>query len=388
MITYKTKSDCCGCSSCYSVCSHNAISMQPDEEGFLYPKVDENICVQCGLCEKVCPISNRDSKQTDNEPIDIQALRVKDNDILSHSSSGGFFTLISQYVISNGGVVFGVRYNESMEVVHSYAETMQACYSFRGSKYVQSTINDTYTKVRECLRKGRLVLFTGTPCQVDGLRRFLLKDYDKLITVDVVCHGVPSPRIFKEYVSYFNKLTNDVIIDINMRYKGGRGWGHRFSYLYTFKSGRIEVDWDGIKDWGRLYFSHALNRPSCYQCRYCSFDRPGDFSIADYWDDNNKHPEFFHKDGTSLVIINSKTAVQLLSQLSQYESIHISKDDAMQPCLKAPVKCDEKKRKEHWGYYYSHGFESYYKRFYTSSLYNKRKKLIRFLKTQIIKFIK
>lgn len=387
MINVSEKSSCCGCSACSSRCSHGAIKMLPDNEGFLYPVVSRELCVDCGLCETVCPIIYRDNKIEQADPIDILAVRTKDRNVLFQSSSGGFFSILYSYVIKQGGVVFGVRYNEEMEVVHSFSETLEGCIQFRGSKYVQSNIVDIYAKVKAFLKNNRLVLFTGTPCQVEGLNMFLRKRYDNLITTDLLCHGAPSPKVFKDYVNYINQLYGDTLVNLNMRYKGGRGWGHRFSYLYTFSSGKQEVDWDGIKDWGRLYFRDIVNRPSCYECRFCSYDRPGDFSMADFWDDTNKHPELFDKDGTSLVFVNTNKAQQLLQLFDTFESTHITKEDAYQQCLKTPFKCNEAKRKEHWKYYHKHGFKAYYWRFYCDSMYMRRKKFIAKTKSIIKKFL-
>lgn len=388
MIEVKDKSECCGCTACESVCSKQAIIMNVDSEGFKYPTVKTDLCVDCGLCNKVCPIEYREKKQENSHYKELLALRNTNNDEYMMSSSGGFVSIISDYVLKKEGVVFGVTYNDNMEVIHTYAENYEDCCKFRGSKYVQSNIDGIYRKVKEFLHSKRLVLFTGTPCQVEGLKLYLRKPYENLITVDLICHAVPSPLIFKEYISYIAKLAGEKVVDIKMRYKGGRGWGHKFSYLYVFESGRTEIDWPLIRDWGRLYFRNVITRPSCHKCKYCNFDRPGDFSVADYWDDNNLRPDIYSKDGTSLVIVNSEQALCIKEYLTdKFVAWNLTEDEAMQPCLQAPTPCNEKVKNEYWDYYYNHGFEKYYKRFFTDSFYIKRKMVLSNVKRMIKNFI-
>lgn len=386
MIEIKDKTMCCGCSACASICSKHAITMVEDIEGFKYPIVENKLCIDCGLCNKVCPIEYRDKRQIENHYIELLAVRNKNKEDLKSSSSGGFFSIISNYVIENRGVVFGVAYSKSMEVIHTYAENNEECVKFRGSKYVQSNIDGIYDKVKEFLLLGRLVLFSGTPCQVEGLKLFLRKDYDNLITVDLVCHAVPSPKIFKNYVNYVEKLAGERLINLNMRYKGkdGNGWSHKFSYLYVFESGRIEVDWPEISDWGRLYFRNVITRSSCHACRFCNLERPGDFSIADYWDDENKRPDIFSKEGTSLVFVNTKKALEIKQKLlKNFISWKLKEDEAMQVCLQSPIKCNNKRRKEYWTYYQYNGFEKYYKRFFTNSFYIKKRKFLSMIKRKL-----
>ena len=197
MIEIKDKKDCCGCQACVTVCTKHCIAMQADNEGFLYPIVDKSACTNCGLCEKVCPVINQSEP---HKPLKVYAAKNKNEDIRRQSSSGGIFTLLAEKVINEGGVVFGARFNENWNVVHSWTDTKEGIAALRGSKYVQSTIGNTYNEAREFLKQGRKVLFSGTPCQIAGLKKFLRKEYNNLLTVDVVCHGVPSPLVWRKYL--------------------------------------------------------------------------------------------------------------------------------------------------------------------------------------------
>lgn len=201
MITITKKQDCCGCTACSNVCSKNAIKMVADAEGFLYPKINADLCNNCGLCEKVCPIINKV-----NETVTKQhgyVVQNKDSKVLKESTSGGAFTAIAEYVIKKGGIVFGAAFDNDFRVIHTSAESVSDLRKFRNSKYVQSDPNDTFRQVRSILKTGRLVCYSGTPCQIEGLKSFLINDYENLITIDVVCHAAPSPLIWEKYKSLF-----------------------------------------------------------------------------------------------------------------------------------------------------------------------------------------
>jgi coenzyme F420-reducing hydrogenase beta subunit len=213
MITLQRKADCCGCNACTQGCHLECISMQEDNEGFLYPKVDVEQCVDCGLCEKICPIINQTEAR---KPLHVYAAKNRNEEIRKQSSSGGIFTLLAEKIIEDGGVVFGARFDEKWEVMHDYTETKEGLAAFRGSKYLQSRTGNTFQQAKEFLKAGRKVLFSGTPCQIAGLKLFLRKEYDNLITIDFVCHGVPSPKVWRMYFLY---LTDNQKYTTN--YKGG-----------------------------------------------------------------------------------------------------------------------------------------------------------------------
>ena len=197
MIHITEKFYCCGCMACVSVCPKQCIKMIEDEEGFLYPEIDASRCIDCKLCEKVCPEL---CQKEERSPLSVYAAKNKNEQIRLASSSGGIFTLLAEKVIDEDGVVFGARFNEKWDIVHDYKETKEGLVAFRGSKYVQSYMGDCYQKVKSFLQQGREVMFTGTPCQIAGLKNYLRKDYDNLLTVDVVCHGVPSPKVWRIYL--------------------------------------------------------------------------------------------------------------------------------------------------------------------------------------------
>lgn len=364
---------CVGCTSCVNVCHQKALQMNVDEEGFQYPQWDNSKCVKCGLCDKVCPVLFREKKSFTQKNNLCYAARNKNADILMQSSSGGVFSALVTYVIDKNGVVFGVRYDEKMSVVHSFSETRDGCKSFRGSKYVQSDLTNVFLKVEEFLSQGRIVLFVGTPCQVEGLNLFIGNKNSNLITVDLICHSVASPKIFKEYIEYINKNQSDTLLNINMRYKAGpNGWGHKFDYSYEFVSGRKFVNLNGIVNWGIFYFGGMIKRPSCDYCCYCNNQRSGDITLADFWDDNKKRMDIYSHLGTSFVMINTKKGVEVFESIKkQLLYWSVDEGDVNQPRLVKLVKSSAKKREEFWKYYKRHGFEKTYKYFYTNSIYVK-----------------
>ena len=198
MIEIKEKSSCCGCEACVQCCPKQCLTMHEDCEGFLYPQVDESSCIDCGLCEKVCPVIHQNASQ---EPLSSYIAINPNEEIRLKSSSGGIFTLLAEKIIAEGGVVFGARFDENWDVVHAWTDTIEGLAPLCGSKYVQSRIGNTYNEAKDFLKQGRKVLFSGTPCQIAGLKKFLRKEYANLLTVDFICHGVPSPGVWRRYLS-------------------------------------------------------------------------------------------------------------------------------------------------------------------------------------------
>ena len=328
MIDIKEKHNCCGCSACVQICPKQCISMSADNEGFLYPHVDSAICIDCGLCEKVCPVINQNEPR---EPLAVYAAKNTNEEVRLKSSSGGIFTLLAEKVIAEGGVVFGVRFNENWEVIHDYTETVEGLEAFRGSKYVQSVIGDNYKYAKQFLLEGRKVLFSGTPCQIAGLKKYLQKEYENLLTLEVVCHGVPSPKVWKDYLQYRraqhvvgkNTVSSSidelpVITGISFRDKisGWKKFGFKICYAASkaaensvSKSANIdncEITPFNEDIFMKGFLKNLYLRPSCYQCMARQGKSGADIAIADYWGIQRIHPELDDDKGVNLVLINTQ----------------------------------------------------------------------------------
>lgn len=299
------KYDCCGCAACVQACPKQCIRLAADEEGFLYPTVDEIRCVKCGKCLKMCPIRQVSDSRV---PVGVFAAVNPDETVRLRSSSGGVFSLLAEYVIEQGGVVFGAAFNERMEVVHCHAETMDGVAAFRGSKYVQSQIGTSFQDAENFLKSGRKVLFSGTPCQIAGLKSYLGKEYPGLLTVDFVCHGVPSPGIFKEYV----EAQPTPVIAVNFRDKRC-GWKN-FSITMDTSAGEKSKVFNN-DEYMQGFLGNAFLRPSCYRCRFRTGRSCSDVTIGDFWGIDKLRPEMDDDKGLSLVIANNNEADSILKTL-------------------------------------------------------------------------
>ena len=300
MILFKDKSQCCGCGACAQRCPKSCITMSDDEQGFLYPKVDEGSCVNCGLCEKVCPMLNPGEP---HKPLATYAAIHRDEQIRLASSSGGVFTALAEYIIKRGGVVFGARFNDKWEVIHDWTETIEGVAAFRGSKYVQSEIGDNYLKAERFLKQGRQVLFTGTPCQIAGLKRFLRKDYDNLLAVEVACHGVPSPLVWREYIKGKN------VSQVSFRDKS-TGWKDYSIIIGKTRKRRVN------DDYMNCFLANFSLRPSCFNCQAKCGKSMADITIADFWGIRQMEPDMDDDKGTSAVIVWSHKGLQNIKRLA------------------------------------------------------------------------
>jgi len=311
MIDLKDKTECCGCHACFNVCPTGAIKMQEDEKGFKYPVIDKSKCINCGLCEKVCPIKN--NRKVENNPI-AYACFNKDNDIRKKSSSGGIFTLLAYYIINAGGIVYGAAFDEDFNVKHIKVENIEDLEKLRGSKYVQSSIGETYKQAKENLNKGIKVLFTGTPCQIEGLKLYLQKDYDNLYTQDIICHGVPSPIVWKKYKEYRKKKDREEPLDISFRNKDN-GWSH-FNTLFQYKNKQYKkTQYEDL--FMNVFLQNISLRDSCYACSFKKYNRNSDITLADFWGINNIIPKMNDDKGTSLVVINSEKGKKIFEEISK-----------------------------------------------------------------------
>ena len=308
-----SKKECCGCTACKNICPRNAITMIEDEKGFKYPKINMDICMNCNLCEKVCPVQN--IKKDESELSEAYAAYNKNENIRMQSSSGGLFTLIASKIIEKNGVVFGVAFDKDFLAAHEKAETIEELEKFRTSKYMQSNIKDTYKQVKNFLENDRYVLFTGTPCQVEGLISYLRKDYEKLYTQDIVCHGVPSKNVWKKYMEYRMKIQNDKIEKVSFRDKENKGWNN-YQVLFNYINSKEYIDHS--KDtFMRIFLKDIALRESCYNCKFKKVNRISDITLADFWGINNVLPEMNDEKGTSAIMINSKKGKELFESIKE-----------------------------------------------------------------------
>lgn len=300
----KNKRLCNGCGTCSLKCPTQAITMKEDKEGFLYPVIDEEKCIKCGLCERVCSNYN-DNQENAKAYIAIN----KNTDELNISSSGGMFYILARYVTENNGVVFGVAYDENLKAEHRYAETLEECKKFCGSKYVRSDLKDTYKETKDFLDIGRIVLYTGTACQINGLKKFLGKNYDNLILCDILCHANPSPKVFELYKKNLEAIYNKKIIDIKFRGKEN-GWKNQTPIIIFEDKIQIEED-----SYFNAFVNEMISRPSCYSCVFANKNRVTDFTIADFWGIEKVKPELDRSKGVSLITINSEKGDIILEKL-------------------------------------------------------------------------
>lgn len=303
MIKIEVKHSCCGCEACVQICPQHCISFTPDSEGFSYPNVDETLCIKCGLCEKVCPVLQPYEERT---PLKTLAAINKNDDVRMSSSSGGIFTLLAEQVIDEGGVVWGARFDDLWQVIFDYAETKEGLKEFRGSKYLQAKVGDSYARCKQFLDEGRKVLFSGTQCQIAGLLHYLRKPYENLLTVDFICHGVPSPFVWQRYLAEVVSIGNRAVRDIQFRNKM-RGW-KEFSFAVEFNedSQTLFMSTPYSKDiYMKAFLSNLILRPSCYSCPAKGGKSHSDITIADFWGIQKVHPDMDDDRGTSLVLVNT-----------------------------------------------------------------------------------
>ena len=334
------KKDCCGCMACSNVCALSAIQMVQDEKGFFYPVVDKEKCVECGQCEKVCPMRENYVGQ-EADPA-VYAVQNTNGKILYESSSGGMFTLLAQWVLAQEGVIYGVAFDESYYVQHKRAVTMEEAQKFRTSKYVDSDISEVYENIKKDLEAEKVVLLTGTPCQVSGVTKYLKVkrvNTERLYTCDNICHGVPSRELWKEYLTILKEryiAADDQITFINMRSKKV-SWKQQVMDIQLEKGNLDEV----LEDFSfnRFFLSLYGHRPSCFHCRYTSYKRPSDFSLGDFWNVENAGISFDIEGGVNVVLVNTEKGQNLFHQITKdVKTQKVTKEAAWQPHLEYSTK--------------------------------------------------
>ncbi len=342
MNLFDSKHQCYGCGACSNICSKNAIILKQDVNGFYYPEISSALCIECGLCAKVCQIGKETNKLNNKSEF---CFGIKANDeIREHSSSGGIFTLISDSILKDNGVCVGVKYDEKFNVVFDVASTAQQRDKFCGSKYVQGDLRDVFKKVKHYLQSGTNVLFSGTPCQVNALNFFLESlnvDTNLLLTIDLVCHGVPSPKVWKEYVSELQETYNSELSEFTFRDKNS-GW-HGYHILAKFKNGLVIRENSATMSFVKLFTKDLMLRPSCYKCRYSSLNRTGDITIGDFWGIENIDVDFSDNQGVSLVMFNTEKAKKYLEdietkiRIKKYETSMLKQHNLYAPTKKVVI---------------------------------------------------
>ena len=351
MIQISDKHNCCGCNACLQKCPKQCITMTEDDEGFLYPKVDLEKCINCHLCEKVCPYLNPKKSQ---EPLKCYAAKNIDENVRLQSSSGGVFTAIAEKILAGGGVVFGASFDNNWQVVHSHVENKDGLTALRGSKYVQSEIGESFKKTEKFLNTEREVLFSGTPCQISGLYHFLNKEYDNLLTIEIVCHGVPSPKIWQEYLK---TLGLSSIGSISLKDKSS-GW-RDYSVLIKNTKGETVYKNRATEDKYMTAFSRNLTlRPSCYNCPSKSGRSHADITLADYWGIEHLIPKMDDNKGVSFIGVNTEKGNAVLQGLNFHiEHTDYYKSVRYNSCM---IKSAEEpaERQQFWIKYQENGIET------------------------------
>ena len=367
------KQDCCGCTACKSICPTKAITMKADEEGFLYPQIKHKLCSHCGLCRKVCAFQNGYDKSQNIEIPTAYAVKHKNMDIRLNSRSGGMFTAISDFVLKNSGVVYGVGYKDHFIVCHKRTTTKNQRDELRGSKYVQSQLDDIFMRLKKDLQENRWVLFSGTPCQTAGLNSFLDQanmKKDKLILCDIICHGTPTPKVWQDYLIFVENRYKGLITKVDFRNKELFGWhAHRETVEINGKIYDNNI-------YTKLFYKHDVLRPACFNCKYTNMKRPSDITLADFWGIDDVIVGFNDDKGVSLVFTNTEKGKWIFEEVKDGLDFKICTDTLfIHPNLKNPTKRPID-RDQFWEDYNEKGFEYILKKYACSSFKVRVKRVI------------
>ena len=319
-------SACTGCHACVAICSQKCIDMEDSGEGFMFPVVHMESCIQCDRCKEVCPVLRMPDR---NQHTRVVALKSKDEAERENSTSGGVFPLLAKQLLNDGGIIYGAVYECDFSVRHVAVENSEYLPLLQGTKYVQSKIGRVFTEVEDKLKTGRSVLFSGTPCQCAGLRAFLGKNYDNLILVDLICHGVPSPKVWQTYIDYRAKQENGGKrpVRINMRSKIS-GWS-RYSTEFDYGNGKTTRIQNSQDFFIKSFIGNICLRSSCSDCLAKGTERCTDLTLGDYWGIWSQHPEFSDEKGTSIVFVHSAKGMDMLNRVKgQTEWLEIPIEDA------------------------------------------------------------
>ena len=335
---------CCGCTACYAICPKGAITMQEDSEGFKYPAIDKSKCIDCGLCCKVCPLD----KKLENviAPAASFACTAKDENFAKQSSSGGVFAILANMYIKEQAVIYGAAFDDNLNVCHIRADKKDELKSLYTSKYVQSDMGNAFRQVKGDLDNGKKVLFAGTPCQVAGLKSYLQKDYLNLLSVDFICHGVPSPLVWQRYIIAMEKKLNNKITEISFRDKKD-GWKNYYFKLST-ANGDVFYEKHGENIYMKGFLKDLYLRPSCYDCKFKTLHRASDITLADFWGIEKIIPEINVEKGVSLCWASSEKGDTILDKaLKQtiYEQVDLNEAIKHNPSAITSVKRHKNRNK-------------------------------------------
>ena len=371
----KNKYECCGCTACATVCPTQAISMQPDDMGFMYPIVNKSMCIQCGLCDKACSFHKDYEVNSDLTKSEAFLVRHKDDEQVEKSQSGAAFYTLASYVIDKlCGVVYGASFRDDLSVAHSRATTIEQLETMRGSKYVQCDMAGVIPNIKRDLQKGKWVFFCGTPCQTAGIKGAIdSKLSEKLILADFICHGVPSPYIWKSNLRYIEKQTKGKVVKANFRDKLLKGWTwHIESYLVE-KEDVIKFKYTTDK-YTRLFYKDIAIRKNCTVCPYTNYRRLADITVSDFWG-YEKIDKTFGEDnrGCSMIMCNTNKGLNLFESvkcLLRYTTAKL--EDCVQPNLVEP-SAENPKRDDFERDYVQYGYEYVLKKYGEFDIWSRAK---------------
>lgn len=370
-----SKNKCTGCTACATICPKKAITLVEDNEGFKHPIIDKEKCINCGLCKKTCPVLNTKENKAINE---CYVAYNKDDKEKEKASSGAIFSLVANYILDNNGIVIGAAFDNDNKLNHIAVTKKEELDILKGSKYLQSNLNNIFSFVKENI-KDKKILFVGTPCQVAGLKAVVKND--NLLCLDIVCHGVPSPKLFEKYIKELEEENNDKLINYNFRDKS-TGWD-TYSNTAKFKnSQKTELAKDN--NYMKLFLSDIALRESCYNCNFKIGNKYSDITLGDFWGIKNYYPEMYNKKGVSAIIINTEKGQEIFNELKnnlEYKECKLEKIISGNPSLKESGKYPQK-REEFFKELDKKNIE------YLSGKYQRKISLFRKIKNKIKKIIK
>ena len=332
-----TTERCNGCHACFQACPVGAITMEVNAEGFLYPKIAEEKCINCGKCSRTCPLMNQPQV---NPMAEARVCYARDPEIHSISSSGGIFAVLAEAILAEGGAVFGAVFDENMQVCHQMAEDNRGLALLQQTKYVQSIVGNTYADAEDALRRGRKVLFSGTPCQIAGLKSYLGSDHENLLTIDLICHGVPSPGIWARYLQELTDGRPLKAVTFRNKQKGIRD----VTLDYTLTDGQMIQEKYADSLYIKGFIQNLYLRPSCHECPFKGKLRCSDLTIGDFWGAKEYLPHMEHRNGVSAVLVHSakgkmwlgRCADALVMETTAIEKATVWNESLLKPAIPSP----------------------------------------------------